>query len=219
MGNVLVIAPHADDEAFGMGGTIRKMRTNKWHVQVVVMSVGKQEDNDDTVNERLGEMKRANQELGWTNPKILSKGYDARMDELPLRSWIEILENQLKEVPYQYVFYPYPSHHQDHIVTQQACIAALRPGALSYTPRGIYMYEYTYPGWKTMDIPQGRMYVDITDEFRYKIKAIAEYGSQFHAWPHPVSVHAAMTLASMRGMAIEAQYAEMFYVVQEVMQI
>lgn len=219
--NALVIAPHADDEAFGMGGTIRKMANAGDFVHLLIMTDSPVDEYKGGFYEgRGGECEKSCEILGIVSRGFMSGKHDALMDTVPIKKWIDHIESILKEIEFDYVFYPYPSHHQDHVITQQACIAALRPGFLDYTPKGIYMYEYTYPGWKTMDVPQGRMYVDITDTINYKASAIDAYRSQLKQDPyHPISLNAMWTLAKLRGLAIRVQYAEMFYVVQEVMKI
>jgi LmbE family N-acetylglucosaminyl deacetylase len=73
------------------------------------------------------------------------------------------------------------------------------------------MYEYTYPDYST---PGGKLYVDITDTFYKKVQAISTYKSWVRQFPHPCSPMAAQIVAEMRGLAIQANYAEMFHVVQ-----
>jgi hypothetical protein len=81
------------------------------------------------------------------------------------------------------------------------------------------MYEYTYPSWSNDDTPKGRYYVEIPKRFmNRKVKAIEAYQSQLRKFPHPVSTEAAISLARVRGMAINVGYAEMFYNLMNLLQ-
>ena len=140
---------------------------------------------------------------------------DAELNNVPTRELVSKIDAVLDIEHFNYVFLPYPSHHEDHQIIQRATIAALRPGARSYTPENILMYEYTYPSWSNDDTPKGRYYVSLGNgHMEVKIRAIQMYESQLRDFPHPVSAMAAEYLARIRGMAIQVPYAEMFYVVQ-----
>lgn len=208
--NVLVLAPHADDEAFGCGGTIKKMSMEGATVHLGVAALG---EDMDISHQRHTEMEEAAAVLGINDWSIFSRELDARLDTIPLRQLVSWIERILRAVDYEYIFLPYPSHHQDHKALQEAAIAAMRPGTHAI-PRNILMYEYTYPSWSNYQKPDGRFFVDITFTIQEKLMAIRKYKSQLRQFPHPVSVDAAEALAKMRGMAIGAHYAEMFYVVQ-----
>ena len=112
------------------------------------------------------------------------------------------------------MFLPYPSHHQDHKVTFDASMAALRPGARNHIPRAILAYEYTYPNWQEFK-HEGKLFVDIGGEpISRKMNAIKDYKSQLQHFPHPVSPSSYLKLAAARGLAICVSYAEMFYIIQ-----
>lgn len=202
----LVIAPHSDDEVFGCGGTIKKLTDAGAYVQLAVAAVSS--------GERTNEMRRAMDVLGIHWSSIFSLELDALLDTISIRLVVDWIDTLLREMDYDYIFFPYPSHHQDHKIVHEATLAALRPGNLGKPPSHILMYEYTYPSWSRYNLPDGKFYVDITDTIDSKIDAIHQYASQVHKWPHPVSEDAAIALARVRGMAVGAHFAEMFYVVQ-----
>ena len=203
--SILVVAPHADDEAFGCGGTIAKWTEQGARADLVVMAVGIH--TYDPI--RVQECSKACDMLGFTEERHLFPGKESLLDTLPRAEIVTQLDRILNEHQYNYVLLPYPSHHQDHKVTCEATIASLRLGA--HHPCNVLMYEYTYPDYS---ISGGKFYVDISRTINKKLAAIAFYRSWVKQYPHPASVEAAENLAVMRGMAIQARYAEMFHVVQ-----
>jgi LmbE family N-acetylglucosaminyl deacetylase len=50
MKRVLVIAPHADDEVLGVGGTIQKYIEKKYEVNVIICCKRKVDNNIDYIN-------------------------------------------------------------------------------------------------------------------------------------------------------------------------
>jgi len=203
---ILVIAPHADDESFGCGGTIAKWAYKGAYTHLVVMAIG--EGCPDEI--RYEECMNASYILGIKQVTVLFNTYEAKLDTLAQKSIVTELDRVIDEHPYSYIFIPYPSHHKDHKITHEASLAALRLGAHVHIPN-ILMYEYTYPDYST---PGGKFYVDITGTCHKKIQAISTYKSRIRQFPHPCSPLAAQTLAEMRGLAIQANYAEMFHVIQ-----
>ena len=212
LGKALVIAPHADDETFGCGGTIYKLAEAGSEVHVVIMA----DDSKilDKNNIRIGEFGNVAELLGIKRWEVLFPGRDGYLDELPIRLIVSKLDKVLDTHKYDYVFLPYPSHHQDHKVTFDASMAALRPGARNHIPRAILAYEYTYPNWQEFK-HEGKLFVDIGGEpISRKMNAIKDYKSQLQHFPHPVSPSSYLTLAAARGLAIGVAYAEMFYIIQ-----
>lgn len=207
----LVIAPHADDETFGCGGTIAKLSSEGVKVDLLLGTLGNRVPNSYT--NRKNELDKALEILGVDRLWIIQAGEEGKMDLLPQVVLISYIEDIIKaEVP-DVVFIPYPSHHQDHIAMHRACMAALRPG--TFQPKMILMYEYTYPTWEVPDQYNGRFFVDISTEIMMrKVSAINAYKSQLHPDPSPVSPFASLIMAETRGLSIGVGYAEMFYVIQ-----
>jgi len=209
-GRALVIAPHADDETFGCGGTILKMAEHDIKTTVVVIC-----KPDET---RREEFYKASKILRVFNSGMLFENVDGTLDTVPQKELVTNIEMCLDyEFPdnrgFDYVFIPYPSHHQDHKAVYNAAIAALRPGAREYQPRAILAYEYVYPNWSEFK-HEGKLFVDITAEKLLKTMAMDAYASQQHRYPHPISTESYLTLAAARGLATGCVYAEMFYIIQ-----
>jgi len=206
----LVVAPHADDETFGCGGTIAKLTGDGVQVDLLLGTLGNGMYN--SYENRKRELNKALEILGVNNLWIIRGGEEGRMDSVPQVVWVSHIEETIKQEQPQIVFIPYPSHHQDHIVLHQACMAAMRPGV--FQPEMILMYEYTYPTWEVPDQYNGRMFVDITETLPKKCLAINSYESQLRGDNTPVSSRAVRIMATTRGLSIGVQFAEMFYVIQ-----
>lgn len=206
---VLVVAPHADDEVIGCGGTVAKLVRQGASVHVVVVGLG----GIHPIEMRMSELHEASEVLGVQRCTVLYPGMDLWLDTIPQVEIVTELDALLEE-GYDYVFYPCLSHDQGHRVVQQTCTAALRPGTHLPTPKAILMYENHYPGWVPMQTSSGKLYIDITDMIDVKLSALERYASQLKPYPHPLSVKAVKLIASVRGLEMGVRYAERFHVVQ-----
>lgn len=205
----LVIAPHADDETFGCGGTIAKLSQNGIWVDLLLGSLGY---DMDTAILRKDELEKAIEILGIQEYRVLPLGTERCQDQTQQLYLINSIEHEINR-GYDLVFIPYPSHHQDHIAIHQACMGALRPG-IDNPPNIILMYEYTYPTWEVPNQYNGRLFEDITDTLDKKILALTAYETQMRDGLNPVSPRASVIMAEVRGLSIGVSYAEMFYIIQ-----
>lgn len=205
----LVVAPHADDETFGCGGTIAKLSNQGVRVDLLLGTLGYDQDSF-LIREK--EMLHAMLVMNMKTWSLIRAFEEGRMDQLHQVVMISAIEEFIEKNRYDVVFIPYPSHHQDHIVMHQACMAALRPG--TFQPKMVLMYEYTYPTWEVPDQYNGRFFVDITDTFETKKEALLAYKTQLRDDHSPVSVGAVTIMAMARGLSIGVNMAEMFYVIQ-----
>ncbi len=217
--NVLVIAPHADDEVIGVGGTMARYAAEGHDVDLVVGALGtvhrRGAEVKATAEIRRYELETAARTLGVRNTRVLFEGFENKLDTLPLLDLVARLDSVLDE-GYDQVFFPCPSHHQDHRVVYDACFAALREGARPNPPALIAMYEYSYNGWYPINVPSGRMFVDITAHMATKREALSLYRSQLYPAPHPISLEAIEILAQMRGVECGRPHAELFYLIKMV---
>ena len=215
---VLIVSPHADDEVLGCGGMIARRVAEGHHVDVAVVTVADVYRGDElksSMQTRVDELGEACRILGATNLPILLPGHENRLDTVPMIDLMGKLDALLVETPYDQVFVPYPSHHQDHRRVFEAAFGALRekgrPG-----PSLVAQYEYPYVGWSPEPIAGGRYYVDVTDHLSAKRDALAAYASQAYAAPHPIAWESVEALARQRGAECGRAHAELFYVLKMV---
>jgi LmbE family N-acetylglucosaminyl deacetylase len=209
MKQMLVIAPHADDEVLGCGGLIAK---RAHAVTVAVVALGWPDQPND-IALRADELKQAAAILGVTHTKVLFPGTNMHLDTLPTIALVTAFDALLDEKRYDEVYLPYASTNNDHQIVYRTMLAALRPAAR--TPYGLVAaYEYAQIGWQVDEVAGGRMYVDISATLGRKLLALEAYTSQLRSYPHPCSSQSVTTLAQWRGLTAGMTYAEMFYVLR-----
>jgi len=214
--NVLVIAPHADDEVLGCGGMVAKRQSDTVHVAVATVGGPRRPHlgYEPTVQQRYDELVAAMGILGVKRFHVLWDGMDKRLDTLPQLEMVTRLDAILEGTDYDEVYFPSPSHDHDHRTVSEAALAALRPYGHRHMPSLIAQYEYAYLGWGQQPVQGGRMYVDISGVIAVKERALEAYRSQMREPPHPVSIQGMRTLASLRGLESGHTFAEMFWLLK-----
>lgn len=210
--NLLIIAPHADDEVVSCGGMIAKMSDAGHNVDVIVVAMGWT-----PIVERMLEFRKASEVLGVRHNTVWYMDKESYLDIVPQHQLVRKLDDLLDNYIYDEIYYPCPAqHHHDHRAVEEACRAALRPGAHRPGPSLVATYEHTFPGWSPNPYTSGRMYVDITDYLDRKCEAWLCYRSQVekNGPNHPVSVKGIRALAAMRGIEAGCESAELYNIVQ-----
>lgn len=213
---ILIVAPHADDEALGCGGLIARRRAEGHDVEVVVATLGDVRRGDaikSSAATRQAEMVEAASILGIATPTVMYPGLENRLDTLPLLDLIGRIDALVGDGRYDQVLAPYPSHHQDHRRVFEACHAALRERGTG-RPSLYALYEYSQIVHAVDTVPAGRLYVDITEHMAKKRAAVSAYRSQIGAAPHPLSTEAMEALARQRGFECGKAFAELYYVLR-----
>lgn len=215
--DILIVAPHADDEVLGCGGLIAKRVAQGHAVHVVVGGlswIGRSDMPSEAM--RRAELVAAGQVLGVTTTQVLYPGLDMRLDTLPRVELVSKLDAVLAARPYAEIYLPCVSVNYDHQIVHEAMLSALRPTVMRPTLRRVCAYEYAMSGWPHATSDGGNYYVSITDTLDAKLKALACYTSQLKPYPHPCSRGAVVALAHYRGLESGMIAAEMFYILREV---
>jgi LmbE family N-acetylglucosaminyl deacetylase len=157
---ILVISPHPDDDAIGLGGTIIKMRENGLRVRVVYLSLPLIDAPG--YEERRKEALQALEIMGVNDFQIPDGDFP---DSGLLR---DLIIKEMKEYSPDIVFVPSPlENHDQHLAAFTAYLEALRIVGEVNTA----LYEV----WG-MIVPN--MAVDITPQAQKKAQAIAAHASQ-----------------------------------------
>ena len=216
---VLFIAPHADDELFGAGGTLLRMHAAGMAIFPVLAVAGeiKLRHSGEPIRAatRLREFRAAAKWFTQEEPRVLLQAdlirMDAHLDTVPQYELISRLDDIMAELRPDVVFVPFASEHQDHIAVNKACAATLRPSA-SFLPDRVLIYD---PAISRPLLPERfvpTLYVDIADWLEEKVRMFREvYQSQFTTEARGIYSEKGMReLARYRGIEAGMELAEGF---------
>lgn len=223
--NVLVVAPHADDETIGAGGTIARLAEEGHQITVAIMT-GHGESGPHPIFSRevfdgiRAEAARAHEVLGVAKT-ILREIPSVMVADQPLWQLNGIVNEVFEEVQPDVVFVPFQYDlHEDHRRLFAACSVAWRPS--SQTGRDIRaVYAYETPSethWNFHNVEPGFLpntWLDITDHLQTKLEALRCFESQIDAFPSARSIEALEALARFRGSQMHMEAAEAFVMVRQ----
>jgi len=214
--NILVIAPHPDDEVLGCGGTIRKHTERGDTVFLCIGTVAYTPDwSEEFIAQRPHEIDAANRALGIERTYFLNFP-TVKVDLIPQKEVNDSISRVVKEVKPEILYIPHGGDlNQDHRVFFAASLVAGRP--IPGCPvKEIFSYEsLSETEWGnelTPFVPNA--YVDIAPELAFKKLAMSFYKSELRAFPHPRSLEAIEALARKRGSEAGMEYAEAFMTVR-----
>ena len=216
--NVLIVAPHPDDEVLGCGGVIKKMTLGHNKVFVLIMSRGKKGfyPEDRILNVRQ-EAIAAHKLLGVKETRFL----DFPAPELDVISISELstaIYNVILEIKPNTMFLPHRGDiHSDHKAVFDAGLVAARPvGGNSvkeiFTYETLSETEWAPPFPNDIFIPN--TFIDISDVFDSKLEAMKCYKSQLREFPNPRSLRSIEALANLRGSTVGFRHAESFMAIR-----
>ncbi len=218
--NIMVIAPHRDDEIIGVGGTIAKYSSQGDFVFVCVLTHGVEPICKPELDEKIkSECVEADKLLGVK--KTIFLDFPAAMLETIPRNVInDALTKTIQEIEPDIVYIPHRGDMQlDHKLTVDAAMVALRP-KYSHVVKKIYAYEtLSETGWDVPNVTNQFIptsYNNITDYLDLKIRAMQVFTTQIAEYPNPRSSEAIRALAMHRGANVNLFAAEAFSLVREI---
>jgi LmbE family N-acetylglucosaminyl deacetylase len=201
--NVLVVAPHPDDEALGCGGVVLAHVAAGDRVSAVFLTSGEQGLATYPVEEarqvREDEASRAAVVLGLSGIEFLRLPDGSLSGEAVADAVARGVAAQLEGVDLVYV--PHPGDdHDDHRAAAAAVARAAAPAV------EVLGYEL----WTPVALPD--RIVDISEHMDRKLEAVRCYASQLEYWPYDRAVEG---LNTFRGALFAGTaYAEAFAVVR-----
>jgi len=219
---ILVIAPHADDETLGMGGTIARFTREGKRVVVAVLTGPGEEPHPlwpvSTWDEIRSEAAEATMVLG---AELIFENLPAAcLGETPDHVINKTVSDVIAKVDPRELYLPYLHDlHKDHAALSYAALvhsrAYLDGGkridlmAMYETPTETHLFPAAlYPAFSP------NMWVDIGDTLKAKLEAWNCYRSQHQDGRTPRSPEAIEALAVARGAEIGVSAAEAFLILR-----
>lgn len=224
--NILAMVAHPDDEILGAGGTLAKHVNNADDVYIAYLTDGvmarplAKEENSAAILRRKQAALNAARIIGATVVVTEDQGKlfaDNQMDAIPLLTIAKVVESYVAEFKPAIIY----THHGgdlnvDHRVCQQAVLTACRPMEGS-TVIAIYAMEVvSSTEWQAPNSFQPNHFVDISDTWLSKMRALKAYEDEMRPFPHPRSLGGISALLRWRGATVGVGYAEAFMVLRQI---
>jgi N-acetylglucosamine malate deacetylase 1 len=217
---VLVVAPHPDDETLGVGGTIAKLSSQGYEVNILVVSghlppLYERSDYDRTVKEA----NKAFNILGVSKSNFLEMPC-TMIGDLPIHEVNQKISDAIFDIKPNIVFCPYPDRHIDHRLIFDSVMVATRPVGMGKKIETVAAYEtLSETHWNAPHIEPNftpNWVIDISNFIEVKIEALNCFKSQISDFPSPRSIEAVEGLAKFRGTQAGFGFGEGFHIIRKV---
>lgn len=221
--NVLVVAPHADDETIGLGGTIARHVCDGDVVTIAIVTGHGKTPHPiwpKITWDRVRTEARAAIEVLGAQHLVFEEVPAVLVADQPVWQLNAIVAQIVERARPDVLYVPFPFDlHKDHREIFHSLSVAWRPlNAVSRAIRAIYCYEVlSETHWNIPYVEPGFLpnaWVDITDHVETKLRALSCYESQLRPSPDARSLEAVRSLASFRGHQVGVRAAEALVVVR-----
>ncbi len=201
---ILVLAPHTDDGELGCGATISKWLRDGNEVYYIAFSTAEESVPEGWPKDQLSkEVKKATLKLGIPSDHLIIYNYAVRKLNYVRQEILESLIKLRPKIKPDIVLLPCSQDvHQDHMCIHQEGIRAFKQST-------ILGYELI---WNNLAFSTDLFVVLEEQDVQHKIDALSEYETQqFRTYMKPEFIR---SLAQVRGVQIQEQYAESFEVIR-----
>lgn len=209
---VFVFCAHSDDQILGPGGTMARYASEGKNVHTFIFSYGERSHpwlkEKVTAEMRIREAQAADKIIGGRGVEFfdLREGkFEAEFAEKKMMEKIAALVKKHK--PAKIFIHSQDDPHGDHHTLHRLAVKTLHE--IGYKGE-IYAFDV----WNPLNVRlrhKPRLYIDITESFNTKIRALQVFKSQKHAMPPFLFVY---LRAFWHGLHINVKYAERFYKVK-----
>ena len=219
--NILVVAPHADDETLGPGGSLLRHADEGDEIFWLIMTNKFEKDGfpKDDVDARNKEIERVAECFGFN--EIWRLNYSpGKLDKADTIEIIEDLTKAFNSIKPEIVYLPFSNDvHSDHRITSEAVIACSKTfkfptirsfrvyETVSQTEFGSNLYRESF---------HPNLWIDISGFLSKKIEIADIYESEIADHPFPRSSKNIESIASFRGATMGVASAESFIIIKEI---
>jgi LmbE family N-acetylglucosaminyl deacetylase len=221
MKTVLVVAPHADDETLGCGGTILKLKAEgcELHWLLVTEMTVDGGFSSAQVDERNREISIVSEGYGFSQVHRL--GFlPSQLDVMSKSALVSAISSVVSNIRPEIVYTVFRDDaHSDHEVVFDAVISATKIFRHPYVKRTLAyetLSETDFSLKPGLTAFRPNVFVNIEDYVEEKINLMKIFRSEIGEFPFPRSPKAIEALASLRGVQAGCLSAEAFMLLKEV---
>ena len=217
--NILVIAPHPDDETLGCGGTLfrHNFDGDKLYWAIITEISESTGWSKEKVNTRAVKIDAVTGKYGFKG--VYNLGLPTtRIDSLPIVDLIEKITDVYKKIKPEIIYMPFAYDvHTDHQLIAKALQSTYKWFRYPYIQK-VLMYEVlseTDFNFIEQRVFRPNVFVDISNHLNDKIETMKIYETEIGEFPFPRSKKAIRSLAALRGSQSGFNAAEAFELVYE----
>lgn len=219
MDRTLVVAPHADDETLGVGGTILRRKSEGSRVGwLIITSVSVQNGWSESESQKR-EQEIADITKFYSFDDVFRLEFaPAGIDMVPMRNVVSTISDIVADFMPTEIFIPHGSDvHSDHRIVSQAAISASKWFRNPSVKRLLAYETLSETDFSASDAYSFRpnVYFDISPYLDQKLSALNLYESQLGEHPYPRSIEGVRSLAAVRGLAAGFMAAEAFELIRD----
>lgn len=214
--SLLFIGAHPDDIELGCAGTICYFIEKKNEVYCYHLTNGEYTDINENPVRTLEEISNTSKKslgiLGVKEENIYFTDIPATR-LLVTKESISELQKFINENDIKTIFtHPNPdTYHQDHRAAHNISMASARR-----LVKNIFLFEIMFNYASGLMIPN--YYIDISKYIEKKKEALRLHKPEYNKYGQEKWIESNVSLAKFRGMQVEAEYAEAFYVMRYVLE-
>lgn len=219
--NVVVVAPHPDDETLGCGGTLFRHKDAGDAVHWIIATSAEQFESFSKrqKKQRIALINKVARIYAFKS--VVELGLPTtKLDQIPMANLVEPFRNAFAAIKPHTVYLPFHGDvHSDHARVFEASVSALKwfrcPGVsrvLSYetlSETEQQLFDHGNAGFNP------NVFIDISLSLQRKLAVLAEFRSELRPFPFPRSKKAVRALAEFRGAAAGYSAAEAFVLLRE----
>jgi len=218
---VLVVAPHADDESLGCGGTLLKHLASgdELHWLLVTGMSSETGFSQENITIRSEEIRQVGERYSFSSITELMFP-PARLSEIPESDLIRRISQAVLDTRPELVYTAYRNDaHSDHEAVFDAVMASTKSFRYPFIRR-VLAYETiseTDFGLKPEDGGfKPNVYINIEDFLKEKLDILDLFKSEMGQFPFPRSREALEALSKVRGVQCGCRAAEAFMLIKEI---
>jgi LmbE family N-acetylglucosaminyl deacetylase len=221
MRTVCVVAPHADDETLGCGGTLLRHQAERDEIHWLIVTAMRTEEGFSQEERDHWDQEISMVATHYKFSAVYQLGYPAtKLDTIPLCEVIEKISDIFQQVRPQIIYLPCLADvHSDHRVVFDAVVSSSKWFRCNSIKR-MLAYETLSETDFGMDPANGfgpNVFIDVAPFLERKIAIMKTYASQLGYSPFPRSEQTIRALAALRGAAAGCAAAEAFMLLKEIL--